>query len=330
MTARSREGGCHGTNYTARNRVSKRAAIAWDGRGRHDRGVHGAPYVPVDGGPWRLSMGLHRLDPGRWLEVDEHRGEDLRRKAQLLAAAPDVVVVTLPGSEAASEELHELVVAHLEADHAGLLDADGEPVRERTTGAERHSALEHPIVRASRLVQEDLCVLERDDTWRLTAACVCFPSRWSLREKLGQTLGEIHGPVPGFRDALESPASTFFDRLSAERPVWRVNWTLLDTDEPHLPTASGRRAQWASPDVGDALWFRVERQTLRRLASTGAIVFSIRTYVRPLAEVVDATPGFAAALRDTMRTVTSDVAAYKGWVGLLDPLDAWLEQRSEH
>jgi hypothetical protein len=72
----------------------------------------------------------------------------------------------------------------------------------------------------------------------------------------------------------------------------------------------------------------VERQTLRRLASSGAIVFSIRTYVRPLAEVVDATPGFAIALRDTMRTVSPDVAAYKGWAGLLEPLDAWLDERA--
>jgi hypothetical protein len=289
--------------------------------------VHDAPYVPVDGGPWRLAMGLHRLDPVRWLEVDDARAEDLGRKSHLLDASRDVVVATLPGSEGASQELLELVVTSLESNHAGLLDVEHDSIRERSTGAVLGRELGHPIVLASRLVQEDLCVLERDDTWRLTAACVCFPSRWSLREKLGRTLGEIHGPVPGFEDTLERPASTFFDRLSVDRLVWRVNWTLLDTDELHLPTASGRLARWTSRELGSALWFRVERQTLRRLAGSGAIVFTIRTYVRPLADVVAATPGFAAALRDTMRTVTPDVAAYKGWVGLLEPLDAWLGER---
>jgi hypothetical protein len=269
-------------------------------------------------------MGLHRLDPRRWLEVDDGRAEDLARKSHLLESSRDVVVVTLPDSEAPSLELLELVVTYLEANHDGLLDLDGDSIREHSTGAVLERGLEHPIVLASQLVQEDLCVLERDDAWRLTAACVCFPSRWSLREKLGRTLGEIHGPVPGFEDTLEGPASTFFDRLSVDRPVWRVNWTLLDTDEPHLPTASSRLTRWTSDEVGSALWFRVERQTLRRLAESDAIVFTIRTYVRPLADVVAATPGFAAALRDTMRTVTPDVAAYKGWVGLLEPLDAWL------
>jgi len=292
--------------------------------------MNGEPYVPVDGGPWHLSMGLHRLDLDRWLEVDAHRAHELRRKANLLEESRDVVVATHPGSERASTELLDLVVAYLVTHHAELLEVDGHTVRDRATGAVLDRRTGHPVVTASMLVQEDLCVLERDDeTWRLTAACVCFPSRWSLAQKLGQSLGEIHRPVPGFQDALARPAGTFFDRLTADRPVWRVNWTLLDTDEPHLPTASGRVARWTTGEVGSSLWFRVERQTLRRLPESGAIVFSIRTYVRPIADVVDTTPGFAVALRDTMRTVSPEVAAYKGWVGLLEPLDAWLDERSK-
>jgi dimethylamine monooxygenase subunit A len=290
---------------------------------RHDHRV--TDYVPVDGGPWRLSMGLHRLDPGQWLELDEHRDGELRRRARLIDEVPDVVVATLPGSEAPARELLALVVDHLVARHPGLLVVDGSTIHERTTGAAVDAASAHPVVTAARLVQEDLCVLERDEqAWRLSAACVCFPSRWSLASKLGQTLGGIHGPVPGFDQALGRQAATFFDRLAVDRPVWRANWTLLDTDEPHLPVPSDRLGRWSASDVGGSLWFRVERQTLRRLPASGAIVFTIRTYVRPLAEVVATTPGFAAALRDTMRTVSPDVAAYKGWVGLLEPLDAWL------
>ena len=292
-------------------------------RTRHDRVVTGPPYVPVDGRPWHLSMGLHRLDPDRWLEVDGQRESDLRRKARLLDEAHDTVVATLPGSERASAELLRLVVGYLSTHHAALLGGDWQgpgPV-----GTVIDATAGHAVVTASLLVQEDLCVLEHDDgTWRLTAACVCFPSRWSLTEKLGQSLDGIHGPVPGFNAALLGPATTFFDRLTVDRPVWRANWTLLETDELHLPTASGRLAGWSEGDLGSSLWFRVERQTLRRLPLSGAVVFTIRTYVRPLRDVADTSPGFALALRDTMRTVTPDVAAYKGWVGLLEPLDRWL------
>jgi len=279
----------------------------------------------VDGSPWRLSMGLHRLDEDQWLEVDEHRGAELAEKARLLEHAREEVLVTLPAGDEASHELLELIVAHLAAHH-DLLGAAGPAIVARAAGMDADAG-RHPIETASRLVQEDLCVLVRDDAWRLVAACVCFPSRWLLREKLGANLAEIHGPVPGFGDTLAAPVATFFDRLGADRPVWRRNWTLLDTPTLHLPSPAARRGspEAIGADLGTQLWFRVERQTLRRLPRTGAIVFTIRTTVRPLGDVVASTPGFAGALRATLSTVGADVAAYKGWTALLAPLSHWLD-----
>lgn len=287
-----------------------------------------SPRPVVDGSPWRLSMGLHRLDLDQWLEVDEHRGAELAEKVRLLEHAREEVFVALPAGDEASRELLELVVAHLAARH-DVLDATPPAVSSNAEGRAADDE-RHPIEAASRLVQEDLCVLVRDDAWRLVAACVCFPSRWSLREKLGASLTEIHGPVPGFDDALAAPAATFFDRLGADRAVWRRNWTLLDTPVLHLPSPAARRgaSDALGDDLGTQLWFRVERQTLRRLPRTGAIVFTIRTTVQPLGDVVASTPGFAGALRATLSTVGDDVAAYKGWTTLLTPLARWLEAAS--
>jgi dimethylamine monooxygenase subunit A len=288
-----------------------------------------SPLSLVDGAPWRLSMGLHRLDEREWLEVDARREGELREKARLLDTARDTVLVATAAGEAPSRELLETVLAHLVAHH-DVLDAAGAEHVDLATGWPSRSADRHPIEVASRLVQEDLCVLVRDDEWRLVAACVCFPSRWSLRDKLGASLAEIHGPVPGFDRTLAAPGTTFFDRLSTARPVWRRNWTLLDTPELHLPSPAARRRppEASGADLGSTLWFRVERQTLRRLPVTGAIVFTIRTSVQPLNEVVDTTPGFAAALRSTLSTVSEDVARYKGWTSLLAPLSEWLAARS--
>ncbi len=42
-------------------------------------------YVPLDPKGWRLAMGLRPLDLAQWLEVDEHRDEELALKDQLLA-----------------------------------------------------------------------------------------------------------------------------------------------------------------------------------------------------------------------------------------------------
>jgi hypothetical protein len=93
-------------------------------------------------------------------------------------------------------------------------------------------------------------VLVRSDQWRLEAACVCFPSRWSLGEKIGGSLGEVHSPAPSYDVEIGGPVNEFFERLSSERSFWRLNWTLLDDPELHQPRAA-RRCEGA--DQND--WF---------------------------------------------------------------------------
>lgn len=289
------------------------------------RAAGDAPYVPLDGTPWRLTMGLRRLDESGWLEVDDDRSDILARKSELLVTHRDTVLVNTEGSTAPCVELLELVVSWLRTYRPEILAIEGPVYIDQVTGARLDTRELHPLVTGSMLATEDLCVLEhRDAAWRLTAACVCSPSRWSLTEKLGRSLDEIHGPVPGFHEGLAGPSATFFDRLAPGRLTWRVNWTLLDTPEPFLPSPAGRHAPRDRVDLG-ALWFRVERQTLRRLVGTDAIVFTIRTYVTSLDALLVSRPELASLLASTLRTVPSEVADYKGWTGLLEPLVGALE-----
>ncbi len=255
-------------------------------------------YVPLDPKGWRLAMGLRPLDLEQWLEADEHRDEELALKDQLLANSHDVVVATNPEGDEGSLELLEEIQANLATFHRALATA---PI-----------SAEHPIVAASRLVQEDLCVLMREDAWRLRAACVCFPSRWDLATKIGTTLDDIHGPVPGYEDQLARPTTLFFDRLKPDRSFWRLNWTLLDSPDLFQP-ASARQA----PEGELKEWyFRVERQTLRNLARTRAVVFTIRTYVTSAATLCERDDTFAATLVHALETAPRDVQAYKGWTGV--------------
>ena len=265
------------------------------------------PYVPLDARGWRLAMGLRPLDLTQWLERDEHVDEELRLKSALLASDYDAVVATNPEGDEASAELWGEVRRALRA---------RDPGNESTA-----SSGEHPIVAASRLVQEDLCVLVKEDHWRLRAACVCFPSRWDLAAKIGATLDDIHAPVPHYDTELARPTNAFFDRLTSERSFWRLNWTLLDSAALHQPTSAR-----AAPAGGPTEWFfRVERQTLRRLPETGGIVFTIRTYVTPAAALRDADGTFVTTLVHAIETAPTSTQQYKGWVGVAERLrDAWL------
>lgn len=254
-----------------------------------------------------MAMGLRPLDPSKWLEVDASRGEELELKHQLLASSYDVVVATKPEGDRGSSDLLTTVEGFLAEQHPEL--------------AIGIVACEHPIVAAARLVQEDLCVLVRSDTWRLQAACVCFPSRWSLATKIGATLDDIHGPVPVYDERLRRPTNAFFERLKPDHSFWRLNWTLIDSPTLHQPTGarqspSGDLAQW---------FFRVERQTLRRLPASDAIIFTIRNYVASALELCRNHEEFGPTLLHNLETAPERVQEYKGWVGVADRLRTSLE-----
>jgi hypothetical protein len=258
-------------------------------------------------------MGLRPLREKDWIEVDSHRELELEQKANLVSAKRSVVVATLPSSSAAQAELEELVTENIATFHPNLTSTQIDDP--------------DPIVRTGRSIQEDLCIMQPDgDRWLLTAACVCFPSRWALTEKIGRDLTAIHAPVPGYDTDLRAPVDAFFSRLRPDQPKWRLNWTILDTDELHLPTESAHRRNDLVAGLGE-LTFRVERQTLRSLEQTGAVVFTIRNYTAPLALLCE-NETTRLALLATLESVSPEVASYKGWTPLLRSLLTWLREFS--
>jgi hypothetical protein len=72
----------------------------------------------------------------------------------------------------------------------------------------------------------------------------------------------------------------------------------------------------------------VERQTLRRLARSDAIVFTIRTYVASAQELCDAHDEFAATLLLNLDTAPEAMQSYKGWTGVAERLRASLSGAS--
>ena len=268
------------------------------------------PYVPLEPKGWRMAMGLRPLELERWLEVDARREDELEQKRRLLDSAYGVVVATNPEGDDASRELLREVQNFLGRHHPSISTdvADGE----------------HPVVSAARLIQEDLCVLVRSDAWRLQAACVCFPSRWNLASKLGATLDGIHRPVPIYDVELRRPTNSFFERLKPERSFWRLNWTLIDSAVLHQPSVARE-----SPHGDLANWFfRVERQTLRRLPQSDTVVFTIRNYVASAQELCDAHEDFGATLLLNLDTAPAEMQMYKGWIGVADRLRSALSASS--
>lgn len=264
--------------------------------------------------PYRLAMGLKALDLDDWLIVTSDHAAEIAEKRRLLEAGADIRRL-LPEGGAAAAETAELVATHL-ARHP--------------SPARMSPEIADPLTRAGLAVQEDLCLMAPSpEGYRLVGAFLAFPSRWSLAEKLGRPMREIHAPVPGLEGAIGGPIGVFFSRLTVDRPVWRANWSLLDDPTLHQPSGSFRRARIepTADNAGQSFWLRVERQTLRRLPRTGMVLFTILTLVEPLERLAQ-DPNLAGLLADRLDELPEPMLAYKGLAGRRPALAAWLRLAS--
>ena len=273
-------------------------------------------HAPYDGSSKPFAIGLKPLDPYRWIEVDGELGAMLAEKQRLIAAIPGAVFAAEPGTDDAQRELLVLLADHLLERYPQIYRRDGDTVT--IDGAGRVPLAEGvpPLLTAARLVADDLVLMRRgSDGWRLAAASLCFPSSWTLAEKFGLPLHEIHAPVPGFGAGTRNAdlIARIFDNLKPDQPVIRWNWSLQADMALHKPLsghhwderATARQPRFSEGAAGT--FIRVERQTLRRLAGSGDIVFTIRIFLDPMA---------ALATQPERRVIALSLAAQ------LDELDA--------
>jgi hypothetical protein len=280
-----------------------------------------------------MAMNILPLAVEEWTEVDWDFTDQMAEKRRVMALLRPEVFGALPSSDAACAELRDLLVAHVLADHPDRFQAAPGGVRIPAIGEtlDPHDPTWHPIEMAGLLAQEDWCVLQaeaEEGPYVLTAGSLCFPSRWRLGDKLGRPLAAVHGPVPLYAEKLARPVDRFFLHLKPDKPVRRVNWGVID--DPTLCQFAGHGRTGVNPAItpenaGDTLWLRMERQTLRRLPVTGAIVFGIRTYVHPLAVFAD-DPAGAADLAQGIRTMPDEMKAYKSIASYEAALLAFLDR----
>ncbi len=283
-------------------------------------------YTPWDGSHPLFRIGLNRLDLDNWIEVDAKLAEYRAQKAQLLADNPGGVWFAEPETKAAQREVLALLSEHLVRrfpdEFEKTSDGDIVSLDQRFDVSAQADALKT----AALLVQEDLVLMRRgDDSWRLVAGCVCFPSSWQLREKAGKPLGQIHGPVPQFHTGTRNAAmiQRIFDNLPVDQPVWRMNWSIYPDGQLNH---GERRGEKVEGEIASK-HLRVEYQTLRKLPHSGDILFTIRIHVDPLAMLAGHRDRarLAQGFVDSLRMLDADQIAYKGLKQTIGPLIEQIE-----
>ena len=160
--------------------------------------------------------------------------------------------------------------------------------------------------------EPDFLLLRQDEAgeFRLVAGCVCFPSHWALREKIGHPLAAIHAPVPTLNATLGAKIDSFLTRLRVGETWERWNWGLAATAELNDHPARGNARLGAAATL-DACWFRAEHQAFRLLPETGSVLFAIRIEIVPLIEIA-ADRALALRLAGALLSMSPEIAAYKG------------------
>jgi hypothetical protein len=246
-------------------------------------------HTPYDGSAQPFTIGLQQLDLKDWIEIDGNRVAYLAEKQRLFALHGDRIFVEEPGTREAQREILDLLAAHLVEHYPALYRRDNETVV--ISGRDESVPLgeaEAPFLRrAASLVQEDLVLMRKDEPrgWHLGAASLSFPSSWTLLEKFGRSMDEIHAPVPDFGAGTRNAGliTRMFDNLRVDRPVWRMNWSLQPDGNLYHPLASHEKgALYTGDDIAAQSFVRVERQTFRKLPLSGDILFTIRIHLDPI------------------------------------------------
>jgi hypothetical protein len=263
---------------------------------------------PSDGKPFRLNMGLRSLEDALWLEGGSDVEQQIIERCELALTAREVVYQELPGYHSAINELIERICKNLAKFHGERYLVDADSVTYLPSQIEIDLAAPDILLQMAKIICEDLVVLAREDgEWKIVAGAVLFPSRWKLSEKIGKGMDAVHTPVPGFAEALAPYMTATFDKITADRPVWRKNWSLHSTADLHQPTSIHAAAEPKD------YWWRTERQTLTRADSGDFLYFTIRNRAEPLAWIKE-DPLSAQLFSETLESLAPETIEYKGLV----------------
>lgn len=226
--------------------------------------------------------GIRPVAMSDWLIRDEAFAGQMALRDRLIAERPAEVLALDVGARPAAAELLASVIRFL-SDQPGYRRQGGRMLR--PDGVEVLLDGAHPMAVLGRLCQEDLCLLEtRGEEHVLTAAVLCFPASWTLSQKFMRPLTTIHVPVESYDESIARRVQRMFDAIRPGQVLMRANALRYFSADLHHPRKEGDPARHRGPS---APYLRSERQSLLHLPVTGAVVFSIHTYLLRFEDLTD-------------------------------------------
>jgi hypothetical protein len=279
-------------------------------------GVSPASLFPDE--DYRFQIRFDRGAPADFFRPTNQHQRLLSERRHWLATSPETYSALLPEGHGLLEETIALAREWetLPSDFPALAQAEAAPglVPNTPPGSACVSpARFHHLNRSLGMAWEsDFLVMEITPaaSVRLVGGCVCFPSSWSLEEKLGKPIELIHEVVPALNPAIGPQIHSLLTKLKPEVARLRSNWGLSRSSE--LNQHPSQKLPRLDETVSlEEVWLRIENQALVSLPVTKGVLFGIRIVMQPLAAICQ-DEATASRLARALRTMPDEMVRYKG------------------
>lgn len=161
------------------------------------------------------------MEPDWWLELENTYVSRIAQRKELYARHGSGILQALPGSEAATKELMEMVLQFLVARYPHCFSLDlragagaegraggaGEEVFvNRILGKEFVVSSLPPLEMILENIPEDFAITLRNQEtgeYEFRAGVLCSSLGWNVDSKIGMTLKQIHAPIPDYKEKME-------------------------------------------------------------------------------------------------------------------------------
>lgn len=258
----------------------------------------GDRYRSLPDEDYRYTLGITRGSIDEFFAPTAENAEILRERRHWLNTAPELYAGLLPTGESIADEFCRFA--------ANWIDSAGDPI---SMGGQDTPL--GRLIAASVKFEPDVVLIRVDEQNRpiTVGGCVCFPSSWSLPEKLGLSVAEVHEVVPGMNAVLGERVDRLLLALKPGEGWVRSNWSSKASSErnhhPQQPLP-----EMNAPLDPARIWLRKEHQILFRLPETGGIVFGIRIENMSLRQVLE-DPETARRWARGLRTMPAALLDYK-------------------
>ncbi|CDK29336.1 unnamed protein product [Kuraishia capsulata CBS 1993] len=286
--------------------------------------------------PYHQTMSIFKLDVNHWLDMDKYYVDYIKEKERVYHRYGDENIGWLPGSELACRELMDMVRDHMLKRYPLLFTSEdeGQHVKNELTGElldMTEPLKEHPLIYVSKMAKEDFyIVLKNKDDGKhyLMAAAVPFPGgSFGIKNKLGKHLDIIHSEVPYYESKLKPSMEKWFAKMApadlVERASWYISWDhkLLCNNVYALQDGAKVDSDIEPTEFN----VRVERQTLRRLPKSDAIIFTNHPVFYNIDEMKDE-PLIPSLIRKIIFEAPEGICKYKNFASFRDHLVPYLDE----